>query len=122
MPYVPSFPSLLPQAHALQHMEEENAWVRRPPQWGKDPLDKSLARVAWISFFILLALTRMLPGMKRVVHASLFQNIMSSTLPYNTLHTAVRAAPLVWAALLAGLFVAARAVFVGVTALVAAWV
>jgi hypothetical protein len=100
-------------------MEEENAWVRRPPQWTKDPLDKSLARVAWISFFMLLPLLRKLPGMKRVVHASMFQNIMSSTLPYNSLHAAVRAAPFVWVGLLAGVVVAGRAAFVAATAVVA---
>lgn len=96
------------QVHALQHMEEENAWVRRPPQLTRDPLDKTLARVCWISFFMLLPLLRQLPWMRRYVHASLFQNIMSSTLAYNKLHMAVRLAPFVWGGLLAGLFAMVR--------------
>ena len=103
-------------------MEEENAWVRRPPQWGKDPLDKSLARVAWISFFMLLPLLRVLPipGLRRTVHASLFQNIMSSTVPYDSLHRAVRVAPLVWGVLLAVVVVAVRGLFMAAMDLVAA--
>lgn len=91
----------LPQVHALQRMEEENSWVRRPPQLFKDPLPKTLARVAWISFFMLLPLLRLLPGMKRAVHASLFQTIMSTTIPYNRLQTLIRLAPFVWAGLIA---------------------
>lgn len=93
--------------------------MRRPPRWLSDPLDKSLARVCWVSFFMLLPLLRALPGMKGVVHASMFQNIMSTTTPYNTLHTLVRVAPLVWVALLAGGVVAARAVFAGGAAVLA---
>lgn len=104
------------QVHALQYMEEENAWVRRPPHWGQDPLDKSLARVAWLSFFMLLPLLRVVPGMKRGVHVSLFQNIMSSTMPYDALHRAVRVAPLVWAGVVAVVVAAARAVFAAVVA------
>jgi hypothetical protein len=91
------------QVHALQRMEEENSWVRRPPNLMKDPLPKTLARFAWISFFMLLPLLRLLPGMKRAVHASLFQTIMSTTIPYDRLQTAIRLAPFVWAGLLAGL-------------------
>jgi hypothetical protein len=104
---------LLPQVHALQRMEEENAWVRRPAQPLKDPLDKSLARAAWISFFLLLPALRLLPGMKHVVHASLFQNIMSTTVPYNNLHMAIRAAPLLLCCVLAALGAAVKAVVVG---------
>jgi hypothetical protein len=96
--------------HALQRMEQENAWVRRPPQWLANPLDKSLARIAWVSFFMLLPLLRRLPGLQGRLHASLFQNIMSCTLPYNRLHAAVRASPFVWLLLLAGVFMVARVV------------
>lgn len=84
--------------------------MRRPAQWVSDPLDKSLARIAWVSFFMLLPLLRRLPGLQGRVHASLFQNIMSNTLPYNRLHAAVRASPFVWLLLLTGAALAARVV------------
>lgn len=83
-------------------MEEENSWVRRPARIFQDPLDKTLARFAWISFFMLLPLLRLLPGMKQYVHASLFQTIMSTTIPYNKLHRAIRVAPFVVLGLLGG--------------------
>eukprot|EP00775_Hariotina_reticulata_P008371 gene8371-8555_t len=98
-----------PQVHALQRMEEENAWVRRPAQPLKDPLDKSLARVAWISCFMLLPALRLLPGLRRVVHASVFQNIMSTTIPYNQLHLGVRTSPLLLCGVLAALVAAVKA-------------
>jgi hypothetical protein len=100
--------SLRLQVHALQRMEEENSWVRRPANLLKDPLPKTLARVAWISFFMLLQLLLLLPGMKRAVHASLFQTIMSTTIPYNRLQTAIRVAPLVWAGMLAAVVVGVK--------------
>jgi hypothetical protein len=104
-------------AHALQHMEVESAWVRQPPRLLRDPLDKTLARVAWLSFFALLPLLRRLPALRRRLHASLFQNIMSTTLPYDRLHAAIRAAPFVWVGLLAGLLWAGKAVAAAALAL-----
>ncbi|KAF8058421.1 kmo [Scenedesmus sp. PABB004] len=104
----------MPQVHALQRMEEENSWVRRPADLLRDPPAKTLARVAWVSFFCLLPLARLVPGLRRAVHASLFQTIMSTTVGYDRLHAAIRAAPaalaaLVWALVSAGGWLAARA-------------
>jgi hypothetical protein len=85
------------QVHALQRMEEENAWVRRPMLLGQEPWHMTLARACWVSFFLLLPLARKaLP--KAGIPRSLFQAIMSNTTPYNKLHWVVRAAPLVLAA------------------------
>ncbi len=98
------------QVHALQHMEQESAWVRRPARLLSDPLSATAARVAWLCFFCLLPLARALPGGRRLVHASLFQNIMSTTLPYDWLHAAIRIAPLIMTALLVLAVALARAV------------
>ena len=55
-----------------------------------------------------LPLLRGLRGLRRHIHASLFQTIMASTLPYDALHGMVRAAPLLWGLLAAGAVAAVR--------------
>eukprot|EP00879_Flechtneria_rotunda_P010881 GHRR01011371.1.p1 GENE.GHRR01011371.1~~GHRR01011371.1.p1 ORF type:complete len:507 (+),score=143.33 GHRR01011371.1:1002-2522(+) len=98
-----------PQVHALQHMEQETAWIRRPPKLFQDPLDKTLARIAWTSFFILLPLLRLIPGVSRAIHASMFQNIISTTTPYDKLHNVVRVSPIALGLVLAGFVWCAKA-------------
>lgn len=93
----------LPQAHALQRIEEENAWARRPPAPGREPARMTYMRAAWGCAALLLAAAAALPrpGGRGWVPASLFENVMAATAPYDRLHWMVRAAPPA-AALLAG--------------------
>jgi 2-polyprenyl-6-methoxyphenol hydroxylase-like FAD-dependent oxidoreductase len=108
----------LPQAHALQLIEEENAWVRRPAAPGREPLRMTYMRVAWACAAALLAaahaMLAALPGPLAArapqLSPSLFENVMATAAPYDALHWAVRAAPLVAAALLWGAVAAALAV------------
>eukprot|EP00877_Chromochloris_zofingiensis_P007390 jgi/Chrzof1/2904/Cz12g03130.t1 len=97
----------LPQVHALQDMEYENAWVRRPLLLFKEPMRMTLARLCWMSFILLLPLLRVLLP-RGIVHKSLFQTIMANTTPYNTLHTFIRVSPFIWAGIMATLTAAVR--------------
>ena len=101
-------------------MEAENAWVRRPASLFKDPLSITAIRIAWISFFMLLPLLRLVPGLRGQVHRSLFQTIMATAVPYNRLHTLVTAAPLVWLGIIAAAVAAIKAAAAGASAAVAA--
>ena len=96
--------------NAVQHMEQGGAWERRPAHLLSGPLSATAARVAWLCFCCLRPPVRGLPGGRRLVHASLFQNIMSTTLPYDWLHAAIRVAPLIMTALLVLAVALARAV------------
>lgn len=95
------------QVHALQDMEYENAWVRRPLLLFKEPMRMTLARLCWMSFILLLPLLRVLLP-RGIVHKSLFQTIMANTTPYNTLHTFIRVSPFIWAGIMATLTAAVR--------------
>jgi len=100
----------LPQAHALQRIEEENAWVRRPAAFGQEPLRMSYMRVAWACTMLLLAAAHAvfgwLPtggGGSRVgPAASLFENVMATSAPYNKLRVFICAAPVACVLLAAG--------------------
>jgi hypothetical protein len=81
-------------------MEAENAWVRAAPRLG-DSISTWVHRVRWISFYALLPLLRLLPLGQHMIHRSLFQTIMANNLRYDRLHAAVKAAPAVWAVLMA---------------------
>jgi hypothetical protein len=100
-------------------MEAENAWVRRPASLLKDPLSITAIRIAWVSFFLLLPLMRVMPGLSSQVHRSLFQTIMSTAVPYDRLHALVYAAPLVWLGLMAGVVAAVKGAWAGLAAALA---
>jgi 2-polyprenyl-6-methoxyphenol hydroxylase-like FAD-dependent oxidoreductase len=107
----------LPQVHALQRIEEENAWVRRPAAPGREPARMTYMRVGWAATVLLLAAAHAaLPRGVRPA-ASLFENVMGTTAPYDRLRWAICAAPVVCAALAAGAALAlaalVRAVLLG---------
>jgi hypothetical protein len=81
-------------------MEAENAWVRASPRL-QDTFPAWLHRMCWVSFYTLLPLLRLLPIGRRYIYRSLFQTIMANNMRYDRLHAAVKAAPFVWALLLA---------------------
>jgi hypothetical protein len=116
-----------PQVHALQRIEEENAWVRRPAAPGKEPARMTYMRVAWACTVLLLAAAHKLlgagPDGRPRVPASLFENVMATTAPYDRLHWVIRAAPLALAAaavaLIAGGVAAGRVLLSGAAALAA---
>ncbi len=113
----------LPQARALQRIEEDNAWARRPAprRPGGEPLSASYARVAWGATAVLLAAAAALPLPAPLrARRSLFEAIMATTAPYNTLRAGLLAAPVLVAGLLFGGAAAARWAVLAATAAVAA--